>query len=121
MITLTKENYEATVKEYEIVIIDFFGEWCPSCKQYGPIFDSISKKYPDITFAKLNTDEEVGLSDHFFAQNLPTTVIMKEKTVVFKEPGLLSEDELVDLVEQIKVLDIDNFRAEKAAKKARKR
>ncbi|MDD5051296.1 MAG: thioredoxin family protein [Sulfuricurvum sp.] len=118
MLILTKENYDKTVQENEIVVIDFWSQWCTPCKQYGPIFEKVSEIYPDITFAKLLTDEETALSDYFFVQNLPTTVFMKEKTVIFKIPGLLSEEELVDLIEQTKATDMDRFRAEKAAKKA---
>ncbi|MDD3595495.1 MAG: thioredoxin family protein [Sulfuricurvum sp.] len=118
MLILTQENYDKTVQDNEIVVIDFWAQWCAPCKQYGPIFEKVSEKYPDITFAKLHTEEETKLSDYFFVQNLPTTVFMKEKTVVFKTPGLLSEEELVDLIEQTKATDMDKFRAERAAKKA---
>ncbi len=118
MLILTKENYDKTVQENEIVVIDFWSQWCTPCKQYGPIFEKVSEKYPDITFAKLHTEEETALSDYFFIQNLPTTVLMKEKSVIFKTPGLLSQEELIDLIEQTKATDMDRFRAEKAAKKA---
>jgi len=118
MVALTKENYEETVQDKEIVVIDFWAQWCAPCKQYGPVFEKVSQEYPEIRFAKLHTEEEVGLSDHFFVQNLPTTVFMKEKMVIFKRPGLLSEEELVDLIEQTKATDMDKLRAEKAAKKA---
>lgn len=121
MVAMTKENYEETVQDNEIVVIDFWAQWCAPCKQYGPVFEKVSEKYPEITFAKLHTEEETGLSDHFFVQNLPTTVLMKEKTVIFKRPGLLSEEELVDLIEQTKATDMDKLRAEKAAKKVARR
>lgn len=118
MVTLTKENYDETVQENEIVVIDFWAEWCGPCKVFGPIFEKTSAKYPGITFAKLDTQEEVGISDHYFIQNIPTTVLLKEKTVIFKKAGLLSEEELVDLIEQTIATDMERFRAEKAAKKA---
>jgi len=121
MIALTQENYEQTVCSSEIVVIDFWAQWCAPCKQYGPIFKKVSENYPEITFAKLHTEEETGISDHFFVQNLPTTVVMKEKMVIFKKPGLLSEEELVDLIEQTKATDIEKLKAEKAAKKVARR
>lgn len=121
MVALTQENYEQTIQSSDIVVIDFWAQWCAPCKQYGPIFERVSKAYPDITFAKLHTEEETGISDHFFVQNLPTTVLMKEKTVIFKQPGLLSEEELVDLIEKTKETDVEKLKAEKAAKKAARR
>lgn len=121
MVALTQENYEQTIQSSDIVVIDFWAQWCAPCKQYGPIFEQVSKAYPDITFAKLHTEEETGISDHFFVQNLPTTVLMKEKTVIFKQPGLLSEEELVDLIEKTKETDVEKLKAEKAAKKAARR
>jgi len=116
--TLTQENYEHTIQQNDIVVIDFWAQWCAPCKQYAPTFEKVSTKYPEIVFAKLHTEDEVGLSDHFFIQNLPTTVLMKEKTVIFKEPGLLSEEELVDLIEKIKIVDMGELLASRAAKKA---
>lgn len=121
MLALTRENYEQTTGENEILVIDFWADWCAPCKSYGLIFEKVSKQYPDIAFAKLNTEAEIGLSDHFFVQNLPTTVLMKEKTVIYKRPGLLPETELRELIEKVKALDMEQFRAQKEAAKAARR
>ncbi len=50
LIALTEENFEKTITENEVVIIDFWAEWCGPCRQYGPIFESVSEKIPDVIF-----------------------------------------------------------------------
>ena len=121
MLTLTKENYETTVGDNEIVVIDFWANWCAPCAEFAPIFEKTSEKYSELTFAKLNCHEETGISDHYFIQNTPTTVLLKDNTVIFKKPGVLSEEELADLIEQTKAMDMEEFRAAKAAEKAARR
>ncbi|MHC3994744.1 thioredoxin family protein [Thiomicrolovo sp. ZZH C-3] len=121
MLELTKENYDITVDGSEIVVIDCWQQFCAPCAQFAPIFEKTSEKYPEITFTKLNSQVETSISDHFFISSTPTTVIMKEKTVVFKKPGVFSEEELVDIIEEIKAMDMEAFRAAKAAEKAARR
>jgi len=121
MIILTQENYKQTASENDILVIDFWAQWCVPCKSYAPLFEKVSKTFPDITFAKVHAEEETTLSDHFFIQNLPTTVLMKEGTVIFKKPGLLSEAELTVLIEEVRVLDMEQFRLEKEKRKAARR
>jgi len=121
MLELTKENYDKTVDGSEIVVIDCWQQFCAPCAQFAPIFEKTSEKYPEITFAKLNAQVETSISDHFFIQTTPTTVIMKDKTVVFKKPGVFSEAQLVETIEKIKAMDMDVFRAEKEAEKAARR
>ncbi|UFS61554.1 thioredoxin family protein [Sulfurimonas sp. HSL-3221] len=121
MLELTKENYDITVDGSEIVIIDCWQQFCAPCAQFAPIFKKTSEKYPEITFTKLNSQVETSISDHFFISSTPTTVIMKEKTVVFKKPGVFSEEELVEIIDKIKAMDMEEFRAAKAAEKAARR
>lgn len=121
MLELTKENYEETVDGSGIVVIDCWQQFCAPCAQFAPIFEKTSEKYPEIAFAKLNAQAETGISDYFFIQTTPTTVIMKDKTVVFKKPGVFSEAQLVEIIEKIKAMDMDVFRAEKEAEKAARR
>jgi len=121
MLELTKENYDNTVDGSEIVIIDCWQNFCAPCAQFAPIFEKTSEKYPEITFTKLNSQVETSISDHFFISSTPTTVIMKEKTVVFKKPGVFSEEELVEIIEEIKAMDMEEFRAAKAAEKEARR
>lgn len=111
-IALTEENFNQTVKDNQIVIIDFWAEWCGPCKTYGPIFEATSEKYPDITFAKVNTDEQQALAGQFQVQSIPTTAILKEDILIFNQAGMLPEEGLADIITQVKALDMDKVRAD---------
>lgn len=112
LIALTEENFEKTVADNEIVIIDFWAEWCGPCKQYGPVFERTSQNIPDVTFAKVNTEEQQGLAAQFGVRSIPTTAVIKEQIVVFLQPGVLPQESLVDILKQAQALDMDQVRKE---------
>lgn len=118
LVTLTDENFETIIAENEIVIIDFWTQWCGPCRQYGPTFERASEEISGITFAKANTDEQQGLSAQFHIRSIPTTVIIKEQTIVFQQEGVLFMDKLVDIINKAKGLDMDKVRSKIAAQEA---
>ena len=117
-VKLTTENFNDTVANNDIVIIDFWAEWCGPCKQFGPIFEKVSNEYPDIVFGKVNTEEQRELAGYFQIQSIPTTIILREGIGIFQQPGLLPEEALKDVIEQVKALDMDKVRAEVEAEQA---
>ncbi len=112
LIALTEENFEQTVTDNDIIIIDFWAPWCGPCKSFGPIFEKTSENFPDITFAKVNTEEQQALAGHFQIRSIPTTTILKEQIVVFHQPGVLPEEALTDILGQVQALDMDKVREE---------
>jgi len=112
LIHLTKENFNEVIENNQIVIIDFWAEWCGPCKAYGPVFEKISSEYSDIVFAKVNTEEEQELAGYFQIRSIPTTVILKERIGIFAQPGALPEDALHDIIKQVKELNMDEVRKE---------
>ena len=109
---LTSANFNEKVESNEIVILDFWAPWCGPCKQFGPIFEKVAQENPDILFGKINTDEEREIAGHFNIQSIPTVAIMREGIVLFMQPGLIPEEGLKDLIEQVKKLDMDEVRKE---------
>jgi len=112
LITLTEGNLEQTIQDNEIVIIDFWAQWCGPCKSFGPIFEKIAQEYPEITFAKLDTEEEQAVAGHFQIRSIPTTIIFKEQIGVFQQPGVLPEEAFLDIIKQVQELDMDKVRQE---------
>ncbi len=111
-IALNASNFEKTISENEIIIIDFWAPWCGPCKTFGPVFEKTSEKLPEITFAKVNTEDEQDLAGHFQIRSIPTTIIMKEGIGIFQQAGVLTEENIIDVLGQVKALDMDVVRKE---------
>ncbi|HJC29811.1 MAG TPA: thioredoxin [Candidatus Dietzia intestinipullorum] len=110
VVDITTADFEKTVTENEIVLVDFWAEWCGPCKAFGPVYEKVSGKNPEITFAKVDTDAEQQLGAMLQIQSIPTLMAFREGIAVFRHSGAIPEQALDDLVTQIKGLDMDEVR-----------
>ena len=105
-VELTKENFEEVVTKNDMVIVDFWAPWCGPCKGFAPIYDAASEKYADVVFAKVNTDEEQELAQHFSIRSIPTLMMFREKVILFSQAGALPAAGLDSIISQAKALDM---------------
>ena len=115
---ITTAEFEETVLADGIVLVDFWASWCGPCKSFAPIYEKVAERYPDVTFAKVNTEEEQQLSSELGIRSIPTIMAFRDGIQLFSQPGALGEDALENLVKQIGELDMDEIRSEVEAHNA---
>lgn len=114
-IDITEKDFESTVTAEGIVLVDAWAEWCGPCKRFGPVYEQVSENHKDVTFAKLDTEANQGLSAQLQIQSIPTLMAFRDGVLVFRQAGALPPAALEDLVSQVKALDMDEVRKQIAA------
>jgi thioredoxin 1 len=107
---LTADNFKDTIENNDIVLIDYWAEWCAPCLVFGPIFEKASKNHEGIVFGKVDTEKEGELASVFQIRSIPTLMVFKEGIMVFAQPGLLPEPALEELIGKVKELDMEEVR-----------
>jgi len=105
-VALTAETFDEALATNDIVLLDFWAEWCGPCRTFGPIYEQVSENHPDIMFGKIDTEAEQGLAAQFRIMSIPTLMILRDKVVLFAQPGVIPGEGLEDLIAQVRKLDM---------------
>jgi thioredoxin len=109
-VNLNAKNFSETVKNNDIVVLDWWASWCGPCRAFAPIYEKASAEHSDIVFGKINTEEELDLSAAFGIQSIPTLMIFREEIILFSEAGMMSAKQLGELLGRVRSLDMQDVR-----------
>jgi thioredoxin 1 len=117
-VELTKDNFDEVTSGNDMVLVDFWAAWCGPCRWFAPVFERAAERHGDVAFGKVDTEAQQELAATFGIMSIPTLMIIRDKVVLYAQPGALPEPALEDLIAKARAIDMDDVRrrvAEQAA------
>ena len=112
VVALSKDDFNETIAENDMIIIDFWAQWCGPCKSFAPTFEAASENHTDVVFAKVNTEEQQELAQACNIRSIPTLMIFREQILLYSQAGALPPAQLEDIIDKTKELDMQQVKAD---------
>lgn len=117
-VNLTTDTFEDTVTGNDIVLVDWWADWCGPCKMFAPVYEKAAEQHDDVVFAKVDTEDQQALAAGAQITSIPTIMAFKDGVLVFRQAGALPARDLESVIDQVKKLDMDEVRAKMAEQQA---
>ena len=113
-VELTHSTFGAQIEKTGITLVDFWAEWCGPCRMFAPIFEAASEKYPEITFGKVDTEDQQQLADEAGISSIPTLMVFRDGILLYNNPGALPAEALDEIIKAVQDLNMEDVRKEVA-------
>ena len=120
--------FDAVINASDVVVVDYYADWCGPCKILGPILDELSENYDGaVTFAKVNVDTQRQLASMARARSIPLVLFYKGGKAVHTQTGLIRKEEYQQIIDYIVAMEpiapvveltVDEFEKESSKKGA---
>ena len=114
-VNVKSAEFEALIEKGGITLVDFWAEWCGPCRAFGPVYEKISADFPEITFAKIDTEAEREIASAAGITSIPTLMAFRDGVLLYREAGAPPENSLRELIVSIQSVDMDAIKKELAA------
>ena len=101
VLKITSENFKSEVLESsQKVLIDFYADWCGTCKMMGPVVEEIAEEHSDVKVVKIDVDNAEDIAIKYQIMSIPTLVVVKDGQEVNRSIGLISKEKIEELIEK---------------------